>query len=161
MSVKSAVARMIEATPVLSDLFLYRSFGRRYNTCRGFYQTVQEANDASPKSVESGYNQSVIGDSDSVSQITANKDSETLDPKDYPVLFWLSAIFPDVRRLFNLGGNVGLEFYAYRKKLAFPDTLEWTVCEIPEIVDKGAELARERGEERLDFTTGGIANGSK
>ncbi len=73
--------------------------------------------------------------------------------KDYAALLWLSRVMPDTRRLFDIGGHVGLMYYSYRKYLMFRDDFAWTVCDVPSTVDAGIALARDRGEARLSFTT--------
>jgi putative methyltransferase (TIGR04325 family) len=74
-------------------------------------------------------------------------------PSDYPVLFWLDRILPDVRSVFDWGGHIGLTFYAYRKYLEFADTLSWRVCDMPAIIEAGAKLAEKKGERGLSFTS--------
>jgi putative methyltransferase (TIGR04325 family) len=73
--------------------------------------------------------------------------------KDYPALLWLSRLMPRTRRLFDIGGHVGVMFYAYRRYLNFRDDLEWTVCDVPAVVREGAAMARENQEDHLVFTT--------
>jgi putative methyltransferase (TIGR04325 family) len=62
---------------------------------------------------------------------------------DYPVIFWLSeAIRTGARSVLDVGGSVGVHYIAYRRVLAFPDTLTWTIAEVPAMVKIGRELAQ-------------------
>lgn len=74
---------------------------------------------------------------------------------DYPALFWVGqAIAGGATRVFDLGGHVGIKYYAFRRVLDMPAALEWQVCDVPGVVQTGRELARERGAEgQLKFGT--------
>jgi len=71
---------------------------------------------------------------------------------DYPPLYFLTPIAASLRSVFDLGGSVGNLFYAYDQELHFPQSLRWTVYDLPEQIQKGRELAAERHESRLQFT---------
>ena len=77
--------------------------------------------------------------------------SETARESDYPVLFCLSRIDQDLRRAFDLGGNVGNLFYCYRQYLNFADDLIWTIYDLPSKKTLGEKLARDRGERRIRY----------
>lgn len=70
---------------------------------------------------------------------------------DYPLLFHLAPLAPELRHVFDHGGNVGNLFYAYQTKLRFPPTLSWTVYDLPVKKPLGEKLAAERGETRIRF----------
>jgi putative methyltransferase (TIGR04325 family) len=74
---------------------------------------------------------------------------------DYPSVFWLGRAFNEgMRSVFELGGQVGVKFYAFRRMLSYPQDLRWTVCESPEMVRHGRELALHREvSAQLNFTT--------
>jgi putative methyltransferase (TIGR04325 family) len=74
---------------------------------------------------------------------------------DYPGLFWLSrSIDAGLTRVFDLGGHVGIKYYAFRRVVNYPDNLHWTVCDVPGVVASGRELAQQREvTAQLDFTT--------
>ena len=71
---------------------------------------------------------------------------------DYAALYHLRLILPDVRRVFDLGGNVGNLYYCYEKYLEFASDLVWQVYDVPEMLEIGQRLALERGDTRLRFT---------
>jgi putative methyltransferase (TIGR04325 family) len=74
---------------------------------------------------------------------------------DYPALFWLSRALDDgMRSVFDLGGHVGIKYYAFRRVLPFPAELRWTVCDVPGVVKTGQDLAAQReATDQLGFTT--------
>jgi putative methyltransferase (TIGR04325 family) len=74
-------------------------------------------------------------------------------PSDYAVLFWLSHIIDDAELLFDLGGNVGSRYLAFRKHLTYPDNFTWLVNDIPSVVELGRTIAQEEAAPHLQFTT--------
>jgi len=74
---------------------------------------------------------------------------------DYPALFWLGrSIDAGLTRVFDLGGHIGIKYYAFRRVLSYPDNLHWTVCDVPGVVESGRALAVQReATAQLDFTT--------
>jgi putative methyltransferase (TIGR04325 family) len=73
---------------------------------------------------------------------------------DYPAMFWLrDGLDHGLRSVFDLGGHVGVKFYAFESWLRCPAETRWTVCEVPELVERGRRLAAARMcEDMLDFT---------
>ncbi len=74
-------------------------------------------------------------------------------PKDYPALYWLSREMQDTAQLFDIGGHVGIMYYAYGRYLDFRSHQRWTVCDVPSVVAQGREMAVEQGATNLEFTT--------
>ena len=74
---------------------------------------------------------------------------------DYPGLFWLGRSLDDgMRSVFDLGGHVGIKYYAFRRMLNYPADLRWRVCDVPSVVKSGRELAVQRqAAAQLRFTT--------
>ncbi|HEY4849138.1 MAG TPA: methyltransferase, TIGR04325 family [Methylocella sp.] len=72
-------------------------------------------------------------------------------PSDYPALFHLQRLLPQIRTVFDLAGGLGNAFYCYSKYMDMPAGLSWRVLELPETSRIGAELAKERNEPRLHF----------
>jgi len=72
-------------------------------------------------------------------------------PSDYPALFYLQSILPDIKTVFDLGGNVGNVFYCYQNYISFSLDLIWTVFDIPAVIPLGLEEARRRNERRLRY----------
>ena len=72
---------------------------------------------------------------------------------DYPVLFWLGSILKPGLKVFDLGGHIGVGYYAYQQYLNYPEGLRWLVCDVPEVTLAGKTLAEKRQEVRLTFTS--------
>jgi putative methyltransferase (TIGR04325 family) len=77
----------------------------------------------------------------------------TLRESDYPILFHLGPLAPEIRSVFDFGGNVGNLFYSYEREMHFPATLAWVVYDLPIKKVLGAKLAAERGESRIRFSS--------
>nr|UXE44448.1 hypothetical protein Hi04_10k_c2441A_00021 [uncultured bacterium]UXE44486.1 hypothetical protein Hi04_10k_c2441B_00034 [uncultured bacterium] len=112
---------------------------------RGIYASFSEALRHSPGSLPIGY------DNSAAASLYAERHQQVY-PSDYPVLFWMRTVWGDVRRVFDLGGHLGIAFYAYRRLLPYASDLSWTVLDVPAVVERGDRLARERGETQLSFT---------
>jgi putative methyltransferase (TIGR04325 family) len=73
---------------------------------------------------------------------------------DDPVLFWLErAMQAGARRVLDVGGHVGVHFYAYRRRLCFPEGFSWCVAEVDAVARAGRARAEAAGERALSFTT--------
>ena len=75
-------------------------------------------------------------------------------PTDYPVLFWLAHLIGENTVLFDLGGNVGSRYLAFRNHLTYRDSLRWIVSEVPAVVELGREIAARENAPHLDSTHG-------
>lgn len=73
---------------------------------------------------------------------------------DYPGMFWLARSFQEgFRTVFDVGGSIGIKYYAFAKPLPVPNDVRWTVEDVPAVAQRGRELAIERGvSENLKFT---------
>ncbi|HCF7139904.1 TPA: methyltransferase, TIGR04325 family [Pseudomonas aeruginosa] len=61
---------------------------------------------------------------------------------DYPVMWWLDRAFRDgATKVLDIGGSVGVHYYAYRRYLEMPHNLSWHVVEVPAIASIGREMA--------------------
>jgi putative methyltransferase (TIGR04325 family) len=74
---------------------------------------------------------------------------------DYAALFHIERVLPHVRNVFDLGGSVGNLYYCYVKYLDMPADLIWKVCELPETVKLGEQVASSNNVQRLRFTCRG------
>jgi len=57
-----------------------------------------------------------------------------------------------MRRLFDVGGNVGNLYYYYTKYLPFHPDAEWLTMDLPAVVEVGRRIAKQRNASRLRFT---------
>lgn len=72
---------------------------------------------------------------------------------DYPVMWWLEQAFRQgARSVLDIGGSVGVHYYAYSSYLTLPADLSWRVVEVPAMAAIGRRIAAERGAGPLNFT---------
>ncbi len=118
----------------------------RENLFRGVFETADAARAAIPREAPVGYDNA---ESAGLYAIRSRPDAY-----DYAPMFWLKrAIDEGARRIFDVGGHVGLKWYAFRDAIGYPPDLRWTVCDVPAVIDEGARIARERGvDAQLRFT---------
>jgi putative methyltransferase (TIGR04325 family) len=113
---------------------------------RGVYASFDEAARAAPGSKPLGYDNP--GPASMYRSLL-----ETVRLSDYPVLFWLARVIgPETRRLFDLGGHVGVRFYGFRTRLSLPAHFSWQVMDVPAVVEAGRALASEKAATSLTFT---------
>lgn len=74
-----------------------------------------------------------------------------LRPSDYAALFWISQIQPRGAKVFDYGGSVGNLYYSYSPCLQGLGSIDWTVFDIPSVVEEGRRIAAERKVSNLRF----------
>jgi putative methyltransferase (TIGR04325 family) len=116
-------------------------------TCRGIYESYDQAAAAAPHTLPLGY------DHERAADLYRDR-LERVFPSDYPMMFWLQRAFAaGARQVFDLGGHVGVSYYAYQRYLDFPADCTWTVCDVPAVLQAAAGMARQRDAHgRLRFT---------
>lgn len=63
---------------------------------------------------------------------------------DYAAMFWLERMLAaGVRKVFDLGGHIGLAYYGFGRYLDLPADIEWHVHDVPQVMQAGREWARE------------------
>jgi len=72
---------------------------------------------------------------------------------DYPAIFWLHRVLRGGRRLLEIGGHVGVAYYAFERLLSPGEGLTWTILDTPAVAAAGRRLARERGRSNLHFVS--------
>lgn len=139
------MARGVAELPVIRRVSgpLYRNYFRkpcrRGNLYFGVYQTYEDALDdarvLSSAQVPSTY--------DVEGATTKYLDQiESLRPCDYPALFWVDRILrAGGRRVFDLGGHLGLAYYSYHRYITYPADLIWRVHDLPRVMAAGQTLA--------------------
>jgi putative methyltransferase (TIGR04325 family) len=120
---------------------------RSSNLFRGVYGSFDEALASAPPGRPTGY------DDPGPASMYAHR-LDIVEPRDYPVMFWLQRLLDaGARRVLDLGGHVGVKYYAYGRYLALPPHLRWQVMDVAAVVARGRELAAERDpSRRLEFT---------
>ena len=73
-------------------------------------------------------------------------------PSDYAALFHIRPMLPGIRRIFDLGGNVGNLFYCYCQYLDLPPEITWQVRDLPCNIARGRAMADARGARQLHFS---------
>lgn len=119
-----------------------RRFDKRFEQgefaglCRGVFANHGEAAAAAPKSLPLGY------DHDGPAAMYRDR-LKQIFPSDYPMLYWLGQAFANnATTVFDLGGHVGVSYYAYKRYLTYPDRLTWQVNDVPAVNSLGRELAQ-------------------
>lgn len=135
----------------------YRNRFRRHrmgNAYWGVYPTFAAARAAIPTELHAGY------DTDAGAVLYASRLSR-LEASDYAPLFWLSRLLQQgQRRVFDLGGHVGVSYYAFQQHLDYSDDLRWLVHDVPTVMQRGRMLASERGVAgQLQFVDASAADG--
>ena len=150
---KAKVGQIVKQLPIISDYYRYHwSFSRTVTACRGVYPTFSAAVADVPTGAKAGYNQPNLRHHPDLAKLTTASAVDEFNPTDYPVLVWLAAAFANSTKVFDLGGNLGHGYYSYQKFLQYPPNLQWLVCDIPEIIAAGAELAKRGNHPGLSFT---------
>lgn len=150
--VRAFVSRLEEKVPPLRawHRFEYEQhFAQESGRARmfaGIYESFDAAVNAIPKGARVGYDHAELAD-------RHTEEIGHIWPSDYPTLFWLAALLKPEMTVFDLGGSTGLLFYGFRKYLAYPAGLRWTVCDVPAVTSRGGELAKVNEVKELSFTT--------
>jgi putative methyltransferase (TIGR04325 family) len=115
-----------------------------HSNFRGVYDTMDQARAAVPRSKPLGY------DNPQAAQMYS--DAILVRPGDYPTVLWLGKALTEGSKVFDIGGNIGISFYAYQKYLSYPRHLRWIVYDVPAVIAAGNDFARGRPSCGLTFT---------
>lgn len=73
-------------------------------------------------------------------------DNMRVDAHDYPAMLWLERSFQEgMRSVFDVGGSIGVKYFAFAKALPLLDDVIWTVQDVPAVVVMGKTMALELG----------------
>ncbi len=121
---------------------------------RGVYPSFAEAASAIPSGNRQGFDHPEVADHH---QHLVG----FVKPSDYPLFYWMQPLMLNVRKIFDLGGNLGISYFSCRKYLTFRDDLRWTVFDVPAVVELGRRQTDSTQAPHLSFTTEiSDANGS-
>lgn len=143
---RNILKTFVKTTPVIADIYLYLRFSHLANVYKGIYDTFQEARNAISPEFHADYNLL-----DAHQKPRANL--EILRPINYPMLAPLTEILEEASLILDLGGGVGVDYYAFRQKLRFSESLKWCVYEVSAAVEVGQKLAAKNQCSTLFFTT--------
>lgn len=116
-------------------------FPRRFT---GAYDSFDKAMEAAARTGLAGY------DHDEVTEV-AFEQMCRLAPWDYPVLFWLNRLEPDIQSLLDAGGHMGTKYRAFRHHLAMRPSFRWVVYDVPAVVRAGRQRAERDDCPGLEF----------
>lgn len=120
----------------------------RTNLYRGVFPTFADALANVPSSRPLGY--------DHAATAAMYRDrTRRVYISDYPLLFWMRTLFESgCASVFDLGGHIGIGYYAYQRYLRYPPALRWLVHDVPAVITSGREWADQNDpERRLAFTS--------
>ncbi len=68
-----------------------------------------------------------------------------VDEYDYPSMFWIQkSLNEGMSRFADVGGSIGIKYYAFEKFIQYPETFLWRVIDVPAAAQKGREFAQTR-----------------
>jgi putative methyltransferase (TIGR04325 family) len=117
--------------------------------CLGVYPSFEAARAAIPAGCRTNYNQ------EEGEQFYRGYPTTRVRPSDYPVLLHLRNLVKPGGRLIDLGGNNGMACYTALRYYPLPDGFEWTLCDLPNIIELARETAEREGDKskHLRFTS--------
>jgi putative methyltransferase (TIGR04325 family) len=102
----------------------------------GVFATFEEAQRHAPESKPSSY--------DNTPSAEIYRDKLRVDAYDHPAMFWLAQSFADgLAHVADVGGSIGIKFYAFRSCMRMPDSLRWLVVDMPTVAELGRRIAGE------------------
>jgi putative methyltransferase (TIGR04325 family) len=67
------------------------------------------------------------------------------DDHDYPSMFWIDrSLQQGLRSLVDIGGSVGIKFFAFQTFMDYPADLTWRVIDVPAVAERGRQFALEQ-----------------
>ena len=109
---------------------------RRGNHYHGVYASHAEALAAVPSSLRGSFDHA-----EAAAQYRER--TRQLSIGDYPVLYWLWRLLDEGScKVFDLGGHIGVTYYAFQRERAFPADLRWIVSDLPTTMEAGRDWAR-------------------
>ena len=87
---------------------------------------------------------------DEIAHVSFEKMCEVM-PWDYPVMFWLSRLGPDIDGVLDAGGHLGTKYRAFRGMLDLPENFQWIIYELSAIAEAGRKRAKLDGLDQLRF----------
>jgi putative methyltransferase (TIGR04325 family) len=69
-----------------------------------------------------------------------------IDEHDYPSMFWIAAsLGQGMRRIVDIGGSVGIKYFAFGKFIDYPSDILWRVIDVPAVAARGKAFAAANG----------------
>lgn len=120
------------------------------NLYRGVFPSYAEAAASVPATRSTGY------DNSASAELYRDR-TRRVFLYDYPVMLWLSRLFAaGSSSVFDIGGHVGIAYYAYQRYVDYPESIRWQVLDVPAVNDAGMAWAETHDlRRRLSFTGSG------
>lgn len=139
MSLRGIAKETLKLPPFapLARLFHRRAFARmrKGNNYLGIYASHAEALAAVPASLRASFDHD-----EAAAQYRQRTQELSID--DYAALYWVSRLVDDgCRRFFDLGGHIGVAYYAFGRYRPFPADLRWVVSDLPTNMEAGRQWA--------------------
>ncbi len=106
----------------------------------GIYPTFGEAQAGIPDEAQAGY------DRESTRDVFTTLPIDRVRPADYAVMLHLRLLMKDGGKLLDLGGSIGMMCYTVQKYFSLPSSFQWTICDVPRMVEAGKLVALREGE---------------
>jgi putative methyltransferase (TIGR04325 family) len=104
---------------------------------RGVYSSAEEAARSAPKDRALGY--------DNAESAAMYFNHMTPDSFDYPAIYWLEkSLLAGHHSIFDVGGHIGIKYYAFKPLLSDVPGLSWLVCDVPAVIQRGRSAAAKR-----------------
>lgn len=116
------------------------------NLYRGVFDSFNAAQDSIPTRRPIGYDNGPSAD-------LYRERTRRVFINDYPMMFWLGRLFAEGQRfVFDLGGHIGVAYYAYQRFISYPESVRWIVCDVRAVNAAGvAWAAQHDAARRLSF----------
>nr|WP_321983640.1 TIGR04325 family methyltransferase [uncultured Lichenicoccus sp.] len=143
---RTPIGAMARRLPLLEAAYVGHAASRRDNTGLqwGIFKSYAEAYAAIPKRRAGGW------DHEGAAGMWVDYIAP-VRPSTYPVLFWLRQLLSPGCRVVDVGGSIGLAYYAYRRFNTMPEGLHWQVIEVPHIAEQGRRVALREQAGSLSF----------
>jgi putative methyltransferase (TIGR04325 family) len=112
----------------------YRALRREKVRFRGAFASFDEAAAHVHPGMLAGY------DHDSVTSISREL-MQQVPLWDYPILYWLRRLAPEIARVVDAGGHIGVKYRGFGPYLEL-DRLDWIVYDLPALVKAGRAQVR-------------------
>lgn len=117
------------------------------NLYRGVFANFVDAQSSAPLTRPCGY------DNPDSAELYRER-TRRVYASDYPVMLWLSKLFKTGNAsVFDLGGHIGIAYYAYQRYIDYPHAIHWCVFDVPAVNVAGMTWAEVHDpHRRLTFT---------
>lgn len=111
---------------------------RRAHLFRGVFDSFEAALASAPDTLPIGY--------DNAESANMYLHRLQIDEYDHPAMFWLlSSLTEGMKRIADVGGSVGIKYFAFGKFISYPSDLVWRVIDVPAVAARGREFAVSKG----------------